>query len=347
VSTPPEEWRNGSGESRGQPPPAHRPLWGQPGLGGGPGTPGGRQLHWGSGGDAEQLPAAPAEAGQARPPLPPAGVPPTPPPAWTPSPWIETPATSPTPTRPAPVRWAGRLNGRAWAVVIVVLALTLVALVGAAGRRHGPAGGTTAAARTGGSDLGLPNTVDSTAPAEAETTDTGQAAPTDITGTTPEAPPTTATTTETGQVLPDGFAMVSGPGGVQVPIPATWSVHAGAVPTNLQADDPGRPGRFIRFGGDAMPLDDALAAVRMYERATPSIRTDYRRLRLARVSFGPIGEGVDWEFTFSKDGRQRHAYGRYWQQNGLLYVVYLSTWEDDWPDSHDILAEALNGASAS
>jgi hypothetical protein len=140
---------------------------------------------------------------------------------------------------------------------------------------------------------------------------------------------------------------VSGPAGVQVPVPEDWSLGPGAVPSNLQADDPAVPGRFLRFGGDPADGTDPVATVGRYEAESPGIRTGYQRIRLEPVSFGPSSLGADWEFTFLRNGRTRHAYGRYWYDGGTLHVVYLSTYETDWSSSADLLQVVLTYSSSS
>jgi hypothetical protein len=161
-----------------------------------------------------------------------------------------------------------------------------------------------------------------------------------------EPAPTVQDSPPTATEEASGYTVYQGPGDISVPIPSGWAVHAGVVPSNEQADDPNVPGRFIRFGADEMNAGNAVAAVSRSESMTPTIRPGYRRLRLRPVAFGPDGDAADWEFTFTKDGRTRHAYGRYWRQNGLLYVVYLSTWQDDWAASAGVLQFLLTRSSA-
>jgi hypothetical protein len=335
---PPDDSPQSYGEQRD--PPASSagriPQWGQPGpTGGGEGTPV-RRLLWEVSDDPPRPPdaAAPAAAAPASHPGPPQTAAGTAPRPWT------------APPPPPPAGGTSWLTRPAWIAIAVVVGLTLLTIVGVtAGRRNSPGGTPPVAATGGGGGLGLPGTdTNSTDTNSTDTgsTDTGQPVPTDVDTAIPEQSPTA----DGAESLPDGYTPVSGPGGVRVPIPSSWSVHAGAVATNLQADDPGRPGRFVRFGADAMSSGDALATIQSYERDTPTIRKGYQRLRLESVSFGPTGTAVDWEFTFSKDGRSRHAYGRYWYEDGLLYVVYLSAWSVDWPDSQDILTVVLNGAGA-
>jgi len=168
---------------------------------------------------------------------------------------------------------------------------------------------------------------------------------------TPTPDPTTDDPTPTPDPtdgpVPAGYQLVTGPAAVEVPVPETWPVKPGAVPSNLQADDPAVPGRFLRFGGDPVDGSDPVATVRDYEAKTPSIRTGYHRIRLEPVAFGPSGLAADWEFTFLKDGGIRHAYGRYWYDAGTLYVVYLSSYDSDWAASADVLKVVLNDSGPS
>jgi hypothetical protein len=175
----------------------------------------------------------------------------------------------------------------------------------------------------------------------------GTAAPTTTTTTTTETPDTGAIlpgppetsspewTTTTTTPPPAEYRTVTGPEGVYVSIPADWTVHEGAVPSNLQADSPNGQG-LIRFGGSAStptPLYDTVAS---NETDNPNITNGYQRIELTSVPSLPV-EAVDWEFTFVKDGATRHSYGRYWRTNGIDYVVYASTSADLWYAMTDII----------
>lgn len=306
-----------------------------PGAGGRPGQTDARstrRLLW----DTDVSPPAADDSGPARVVLPPAPDP-GPPPPW-PGQLVSAlpPAVAPAP----PPRSGPPVAALAAIAAIVLLAVATVVIVGVRGDGGEAAAGSTAQPSGIGLDTGV---VD---PATADPTfDPTTAEPTTAEPTTPE-PTTDAPTPEPGEPG-SGYRIIPGPAGIQVPIPDTWSVHAGAVDSNLQADDLATSGRFLRFGGDRLEVADTLAAVRLQEKKTPTIRTGYRRIRLAEVAAGPTGQAVDWEFTFSKDGGTRHAYGRYWLQNGTVYVVYLSSAESDWVTGTDILTTVMNGVTVS
>lgn len=123
--------------------------------------------------------------------------------------------------------------------------------------------------------------------------------------------------------------MVSGPAGVEVAIPESWSVRPGAIPSNQQADAPDGSG-LVRFGGSPAPVTTLLDTVIENETGNPNVLEGYQRLRLEPV-YGYGTEAVDWEFTFVKDGEFRHGRARFWRTNGIEYVVYASAEEVDWP----------------
>ncbi|KOV87214.1 hypothetical protein ADL03_07655 [Nocardia sp. NRRL S-836] len=141
-------------------------------------------------------------------------------------------------------------------------------------------------------------------------------------------PPATTrpSTSVSGSVsTPAGYRTVTGPNGVFVSIPQTWSVAAGSQPTNHQADDPATPGAVVRYGAsasEARPLYDAVAA------NESGVKTGYQRIRLATVSSG--AEVVEWEFLYTSEGVQRHAFAHYWRRAGLDYIVYGASNAADW-----------------
>ncbi len=120
-------------------------------------------------------------------------------------------------------------------------------------------------------------------------------------------------------------------------IPDGWPVKPGAVPSNQQADNPMFPDEFLRFGGSPAPAMPLVDSVMQSERSITSIREGYQRLRLADVPSTSAQEAVDWEFTFTKDGQFRHAYGRYWRTGGMDYVVYASAPDGTWSNLEPII----------
>jgi hypothetical protein len=222
------------------------------------------------------------------------------------------------------------------AIVLVALSTVIVIAVRAGSERDSP----TAAPPVG---YTIPTPDGAADPTDDTTYPTDDASAADDTDYSTEDPISDAPTpTGSAEAVPDGYRIVSGPAGVRVPVPEAWSLGPAAVPSNLQADDPAEPGRFLRFGGDPADGSDPVATVGRYEADSPSIRTGYHRIRLEPVAFGPSSLGADWEFTFLRDGQMRHAYGRYWHDAGTLYVVYLSTYEADWSSSAELLQVVLN-----
>jgi hypothetical protein len=165
--------------------------------------------------------------------------------------------------------------------------------------------------------------------------DTGNETP-DYRPTTTEPP---STTDESG--VGDGTT-VSGPGGISVEIPAGWTVGESPAAANQQASDPSDPQVFVRFGASAPPDVPLLTEIQNGERGNPNVRNGYQRVQLVETSF--LGQAaVDWEFTFVKDGETRHALGRYWRQDGLTYVIYLSAPDNRWRSVRwvfDLLADS-------
>jgi hypothetical protein len=317
--------------------PPRAPLWGTPDPAGGDRRPA-RPLLWDGAPGPADAPAGPHQADQPATPLNGTARPLAPPHAAGQPPVGQPAGGQPAAGQSGPGRWAGRGFGGAWAgvglgrgplvaiAVIVLLAVSTVVVVAVrSGSSTGAAASSAAAPPVAppGAIAGDPNG-DSTLD---QTED-----PTPTTEPTTEEP----TPAPTGSV-PAGYQVVTGPAGVEVPVPESWPVKPGAVPSNLQADDPAVPGRFLRFGGDPVDGSDPVATVRGYEADTPSIRAGYHRIRLEPVAYGPSGLAVDWEFTFVKDGQTRHAYGRYWYDAGTLYVVYLSAYDSDWAASTDVL----------
>ncbi len=163
--------------------------------------------------------------------------------------------------------------------------------------------------------------------------------------TTITTPPTRYTTTRpstsvSGSVFtPVGFRKVNGPNGIFVSIPETWTVTPGSQPTNHQADDPATPGALVRYGAstsEARPLYDAVAA------NEAGVKTGYQRIKLATVSSS--AEVVEWEFLYTVDGVQRHAFARYWRRAGLDYIVYGASNVPDWARTQQVVHSVLSSA---
>jgi hypothetical protein len=149
-------------------------------------------------------------------------------------------------------------------------------------------------------------------------------------------PPVTTTYPPANDAVPPSYRTVTGPAGVQVAIPADWTVKAGAVPSNLQADSPNGES-LIRFGGSAAEGRPLLDTVASNETGNPNIASGYQRLLLEPVT-SMATEAVDWEFEFvNKEGVLRHSYGRYWRLDGIDYVVYASSSADQWDTMTEVV----------
>lgn len=143
---------------------------------------------------------------------------------------------------------------------------------------------------------------------------------------------------------PLALRVVTAPGGLTVSIPADWPVAPGAVPSNLQADEPGGTGVYVRFGGSPAGPDSLFGTIAAYDRDFAVNREGYQRIRLETAS-SQGGEAVDWEFLFTKDGVARHASGHYWRSGQTEYVVYAAAPVDRWPQARDVLQVMIQTAS--
>ncbi|MFD9736265.1 hypothetical protein [Umezawaea sp. NPDC059074] len=148
---------------------------------------------------------------------------------------------------------------------------------------------------------------------------------------------TTSTTVPSSpsSTVTSGFHRVTGPNGISAEVPSNWLVKAGTQATNIQVDNPESPGSLIRLGGSPsgpLPLLDSVAS---NETQNGGISQGYQRLRLERVSGN--SNTVVWEFLYTKDGEQRHAFGRYWRTGGIDYIVYGSANTASWPTMKTVL----------
>jgi hypothetical protein len=162
---------------------------------------------------------------------------------------------------------------------------------------------------------------------------------------TPDWTPTTTGEPPAATEEPDpGLRTVSGPGGLSVSIPADWVVGGSPSAANRQASAPGDDRTFVRFGASAPPAVPLLTEIQNGESGNPNVRNGYQRIQLGETYF--LGQtAVDWEFTFVKDGVTRHALGRYWRQNGLGYVIYLSAPDPDWSSARWVF-DAMAGSAS-
>jgi len=150
----------------------------------------------------------------------------------------------------------------------------------------------------------------------------------------PTSAPTTtapATTAPGGGEAPAGFQRVSGSGGLTVAIPEGWRVTPAANPAIAQATDPADEDRFVRYGGEPPTGGTLRDQVTEFERQLQGVGgiSGYEQLKLRQVEYGDADEAVDWEFTFTRGGRRRHASARYWRIGGTGYVVYAESTDDE------------------
>lgn len=143
--------------------------------------------------------------------------------------------------------------------------------------------------------------------------------------------------------LPAYYRRVHARAGLTVAIPVGWTVKALAKPHEMRASDPAKPHRWVQYGGYTREVPRSqLVRVLQYERVKP---TGYVRLKLNRVQYGHAADAVDWEYTYTAGGAQRHAAGRYWRVGDRKYVVYANAPLVAWPDTHAVLREMLETAS--
>ncbi|WP_330277835.1 hypothetical protein OG205_20475 [Lentzea sp. NBC_00516] len=138
---------------------------------------------------------------------------------------------------------------------------------------------------------------------------------------------------------PTGYRAVTGPNGIFVSIPQTWTVAAGSQTTNHQADDPATPGALVRYGASASEVRPLYHAVAANE---SGVKTGYQRIKLATVSSS--AEVVEWEFLYTAEGVQRHAFARYWRRAGLDYIVYGASNAADWSQMQQVVDLVLRTA---
>jgi hypothetical protein len=238
------------------------------------------------------------------------------------SPWTPDVAGQPPRAPRAPRRRIRlRVNGSALAVIAGCTAfVAVVAVVVVVGLNHKivEAGTPIAVSRPAAT---------ATAATTAPTTTTQQ--PT--TSTVPAPSPTSLSQ----GVVPSGYLAESGPAGIQVNIPAGWTITS-PFASEDEADDPTGSGSLIRYGGTPSPSMSLLDAVTSDETGNTSVKTGYQQLQLNQVSSPTGDDTVVWEFLFDKNNVQRHALGWFWRANGTDYVVYFSSTVANWPAMQSI-----------
>lgn len=155
---------------------------------------------------------------------------------------------------------------------------------------------------------------------------------------------TTTTTTDTSsQPVSGNYTTVGGPDGLSTEVPVGWTPMPTATPGIYQADDPADSSRFVRFGAVPAPTGDLVANVTGDEATNHNISAGYQRIQLQSAQFHG-DPAADWEFYFTKAGRQRHVAARYWEQQGIEYVVYASSNADGWAQTQPIFAHLVDTA---
>lgn len=225
------------------------------------------------------------------------------------SPWTPE-TTSPQPKLPRPPR-RRRPNGTLLALVVgaIVFAAVVAVVVVIGPRHHQTVAGTPI------SDITKSDNPTSLNPTV--TTTTTEPTP-------PPASPSTAPPTQAG------YQPESGPGGIQVNIPAGWNVSS-PFASEDEADAPDGSGSLIRYGGTPSASMSLLDAVSSDEAGNTSVKTGYQQLQLNNVSSPSGDDTVVWEFLFDRNGVQRHVLSWFWRANGYDYVLYFSSTAANWP----------------
>lgn len=164
---------------------------------------------------------------------------------------------------------------------------------------------------------------------------TSSASPVTPNPTTTTVEPTTTTTEPQGQTQA-GYQPESGPGGIQVNIPAGWTVSS-PFASEDEADAPDGSGSLIRYGGTPSPSMSLLDAVSGDESGNTSVKTGYQQLQLGNVAASSGDETVVWEFLFDRNGVQRHVLAWFWRAQGYDYVLYFSSTAANWPAMQPIV----------
>ncbi|HJP77243.1 MAG TPA: hypothetical protein VJ914_23440 [Pseudonocardiaceae bacterium] len=229
------------------------------------------------------------------------------------SPWTPE-TTSPQPKLTRPPRQQ-RPNGTALAVLVgAIVFAAVVAVVVVIGPRHYQT-----MAGTPISDITKLDNPTSLNPVVTTTTEP--------TTTSEPTPPQTSPTAPQAQA---GYQPESGPGGIQVNIPAGWNVRS-PFASEDEADAPDGSGSLIRYGGTPSASMSLLDAVSSDEAGNTSVKTGYQQLQLNNVSSPSGDDTVVWEFLFDKNGVQRHVLSWFWRANGYDYVLYFSSTAANWP----------------
>jgi hypothetical protein len=161
---------------------------------------------------------------------------------------------------------------------------------------------------------------------------------TGLTPTTTTALPTTTQpqTSDPQGGVPDGYTAETGPGGIQVSIPAGWTVTTPFASEN-EADDPSGSGSLIRYGGTPAGSSSLLSSVTGDMNGNTSVKTGYQQLQLDSVDAPSGDDTVVWEFLFDKNGVQRHVLSWFWRAHGTDYLVYFSSTEANWDTMQPIV----------
>jgi hypothetical protein len=153
------------------------------------------------------------------------------------------------------------------------------------------------------------------------------------------------TPSPTAATIPAGYVKAGAPNGLTVAVPQGWRVdelRRNGLQEN-QAIDPAGAQGFVQFGGyTTLRSTSQLARVRGYE-ASRGVRAG--RIRLETVPYGRADDAVRWEFTYTRNGQQRHAAGLYWRYRGTEYVVYAESPAAGWNDARQHLQVMIDTAA--
>ncbi|HEU5470013.1 MAG TPA: hypothetical protein VFV67_05120 [Actinophytocola sp.] len=144
-------------------------------------------------------------------------------------------------------------------------------------------------------------------------------------------PPRPATTTVPPgpAAAPDGFQLVTGPGGLRTVIPAGWLSMRSTGPGAVQATDPTDAARYVKFGGAAAPaiaMDDSHLR---YEDGFADRTDDYRRIMLSPARHGEH-DAVQWEFEHRESSGIKHVRSLYWRTGGQEYFLLAAAPAAHW-----------------
>jgi hypothetical protein len=127
-------------------------------------------------------------------------------------------------------------------------------------------------------------------------------------------------------------------------IPAGWRTAPAPGPGSTQATDPTDSTRYVRYGGSAVPDEDAYPTHAAYERDFAKSHKAFESIRLERTTLHGA-PAIDWEFEWAAPEGRRHVRSIYWRAQGYEYFVYASALVSSWPQTEPILDDMINHAT--